>query len=127
MLGGLSRTFCEDLKLELSEDETASLYRAVGTLKLFVKQTKRGWSHPAVDPKWCSAAARRLVCLAKGDQPADDDHLTIYRVAATIAGCEPFGMDVTIRDLIAVATRLAPPPIVTPLGTRSRPSPLGDG
>jgi hypothetical protein len=114
------------VKLELSEDEDTSLDCAVATLNLFVKQTKRGWSHPAVDPGWCEAAALRLVCLAQGDQPADVDHLTIYRVAATIAGCEPFGMDVTIRDLIAVATRLAPPTVIAPLGTRSRPSPLGD-
>jgi hypothetical protein len=114
------------VNLELSEDEAASLDRAIGTLNLFVKQTGRGWSHPAVDPAWCSAAALRLVCLAQGEEPADDDHLTVYRVAATIGGCEPFGMDVTIRDLIAVATRLAPLPNIAPLGTRSRPSPLGD-
>jgi len=114
------------VKLELSEDETDTLRHAAAVLDVLLTQAQRGWSHPALDPTWCQTAAQRLLRLAEGERQTEADHLTIYRVAATIAGCEPFGLDLTIRELLALATRLLPLPVTARLGVRSRPSPLGD-
>ena len=112
------------MSVELTYSEGLSLKHAAGILNLYVKQTRRGWAHPAVDRAWCKKAAQRLIELAESGRPTTGDQLTLYRSAATIAQAEPTGLDVIIRDLLGIAMRVGPLEPVTGPGRRSRPSPL---
>jgi hypothetical protein len=114
------------VSIELTYGEGLSLKHAAGVLELFVTQTRRGWSHPAVSSVWCKAAAERLVVLAESGRSTEGDQMTLYRTAATIAQAEPTGFDLILRDLLGIAMRLAPLEPSSTLGKRSRPSPLAD-
>lgn len=51
------------VEIEIAKFEVHALNQAAATLRWLVQKTGRGWSHPAVDARRCTADADRLAVL----------------------------------------------------------------
>lgn len=106
------------VRVRVAEDESVALIRAADMLRWLAVQTKRGWSHAAVNPQLCDVWAERLDELyfeARMQLKSNESTVVemqasdagMFRaVSATVDATDGDGFKETVADLLALAERL---------------------